>query len=115
MIEGIYFDTGKDTIKDKSKVALDQAFDVLNKYGALRVRISGHTDNVGKKEKNLDLSRRRAESVKKYLVDKGITDARIETEGFGPDKPIESNDTKAGRAKNRRIEFEVIAESKAKR
>ncbi|MFO7566348.1 MAG: OmpA family protein [Enhygromyxa sp.] len=72
------------------------------------VEISGHTDNKGDHDRNVDLSRRRAESVKRYLVEHGVDEARIETVGHGPDKPIDSNDTKAGRANNRRIEFEII-------
>ena len=73
-----------------------------------QISISGHTDSRGKPDHNLDLSRRRAESVKRWLVEHGIDGSRLETEGFGPDAPIDTNDTKAGRAKNRRIEFELI-------
>jgi len=74
----------------------------------VRVRIAGHTDNVGKRAANVDLSQRRAAAVRKYLVDAGIDAARLETRGAGPDEPVASNKTKDGRAKNRRIEFELI-------
>ena len=105
VIEGIYFATGKAVIRDKSKPVLDEAVKVLQSYEALRVEISGHTDNVGKPDKNKKLSEDRADSVKKYLTDAGIDAARIETRGAGMDEPIEDNGTKEGRAKNRRIEL----------
>jgi OOP family OmpA-OmpF porin len=108
VIEGIYFDTGKDTIKKSSFKILNNAVDVLTKFPDVKIKINGHTDNQGKPENNMDLSRRRAESVKNYFVGKGIAEDRIKTEGFGQDKPIEDNGTKAGRAKNRRIEFELV-------
>ncbi|MEM9456004.1 MAG: OmpA family protein [Myxococcota bacterium] len=108
VIEGIYFDTGKSTIRKKSFPLLDEAAKVLTDYPALHVRISGHTDNRGKHDANVELSQARADAVRDYMVGKGIDASRIQTSGAGPDKPIESNDTRAGRAKNRRIEFEVL-------
>ncbi|MEM7157909.1 MAG: OmpA family protein [Myxococcota bacterium] len=107
VIKGIYFDTNKDTIKPKSEKVLQQALDVLKKFPDLKVQISGHTDSRGKRDHNLDLSRRRAEAVKKWLSDHGIANSRMTSRGVGPDEPIESNDTKSGRAKNRRIEFKL--------
>ena len=109
VIKGIYFDVGKDTIKDASRPTLDNAVQVLKDYPAIRLEISGHTDADGKREANLDLSRRRAESVKRYLVEHGIDAGRLETRGAGPDEPIADNKSKAGKAKNRRIEFMLIA------
>ncbi len=108
VMEGINFDTDKDTIKPASKPRIDQAVEVMQKYPDLRVRISGHTDSVGGYRHNVDLSKRRAKSVKKYMVDNGIAEDRIETEGFGPDQPIDTNETTEGRARNRRIEFMII-------
>jgi outer membrane protein OmpA-like peptidoglycan-associated protein len=75
---------------------------------SVRIEISGHTDNVGKAESNKDLSRRRAEACKKYLVDKGIAANRIETIGVGSDQPIAPNDTPDGRQRNRRIEAKEL-------
>ena len=69
------------------------------------VIVSGVTDNTGKKSSNIRLSENRAKAVKTYLVSKGIDNKRIATKGFGPEKPIATNDTRKGRAKNRRIEF----------
>ena len=108
VIEGIFFDTNKDTIKPASKATLDAAVSVLKKFESVKVEISGHTDSTGKREHNVDLSQRRAAAVKKYLVDAGIAADRIETRGAGPDEPIADNKSKAGKAKNRRIEFKLL-------
>ncbi len=108
VIEGIYFDTAKDTIKKKSRKKLDEAVEVLKKFPDLKIRVNGHTDNQGGHDYNVDLSQRRADSVKQYMVDAGIDASRIQTKGHGPDKPIADNKTGKGRAKNRRIEFELI-------
>ena len=108
VIEGIYFDTGKATIRKKSEKTLDDAVKILLDYPKLRLEISGHTDDRGKRPKNLKLSHDRAESVKAYMVEKGVGADRLEVVGFGPDKPVDSNDSKAGRQKNRRIEFRLL-------
>ena len=109
IMEGITFDTDKDTIKPGSKPVLDNAVEVMKKYPDIRVRITGHTDSVGPYRHNVDLSLRRAKSVKKYMVrDGGIDHERIEVDGKGPDVPIDTNDTVEGRARNRRIEFTVV-------
>ncbi|MCA9694652.1 MAG: OmpA family protein, partial [Myxococcales bacterium] len=107
-IKGIFFDVDKDTIKKKSHATLNNAVKVLNEFPEQRVEISGHTDSDGSREHNVDLSQRRADAVKKYLVDKGVDAERIETVGHGPDKPIADNNTKKGKAQNRRIEFKLI-------
>ncbi len=110
VIEGIYFDTNKDTIKPNSERILNRALKVLKDYPDIRLGISGHTDSRGKYDHNMDLSRRRAESVKNWFVGKGIDSSRFTTEGFGPDQPVDTNDTSAGRAKNRRIEFKLLSQ-----
>ncbi len=74
---------------------------------ATRVEIQGHTDNVGDPEANRALSRRRAEMVRTYLVGHGIAESRLTAVGIGPDRPVESNSTADGRARNRRVEFHV--------
>ncbi|KIG14284.1 putative internalin [Enhygromyxa salina] len=107
-IKGITFDNDQDTIRKSSTKTLDNAVKVLTENPEIRIKISGHTDNKGDPAHNLDLSKRRAESVKKYLVDHGIDESRMVTEGVGPDKPVDTNDTKAGRSNNRRIEFDII-------
>jgi outer membrane protein OmpA-like peptidoglycan-associated protein len=81
---------------------------VLKEFPSLKIEIQGHTDDVGGRDFNLDLSQRRADSVKRYLVEHGIEESRIKTVGFGPDKPIDPAKTSKARAKNRRIEFKVL-------
>jgi outer membrane protein OmpA-like peptidoglycan-associated protein len=73
-----------------------------------KLRISGHTDNVGNAASNMDLSKRRSESVKKYLVSKGIAADRFEVQYFGAEKPIAPNETPEGRARNRRVEMLLV-------
>jgi len=80
----------------------------MNENPEFNLDINGHTDSVGDEAKNLDLSQRRADSVKKYLTDKGIDASRMTARGFGETLPIADNSTAAGRAKNRRVEFKVI-------
>ena len=108
VIAGIYFDVDKDTIKPRSRVTLDRAVKVLTDFPTTRWKIGGHTDSDGAREHNIDLSNRRAASVRQYLIDRGIDGARLESQGFGPDEPIDTNATKKGKARNRRIEFQLI-------
>jgi outer membrane protein OmpA-like peptidoglycan-associated protein len=107
VIKGIFFDVDKDTIKKTSRTTLDNAVKVLKEFPEVKVEISGHTDADGDRDHNVDLSQRRADSVKKYLTDKGIDPARLTTKGYGPDQPIADNTTKKGKAQNRRIEFKL--------
>ncbi len=107
-IQGIYFDTGSAKIQPKSHTVLDKAVAVLKQYEGMRLRIEGHTDNVGKPDKNQKLSEDRAASVKAYLISKGIAEGRLESAGFGDTKPAKPNDTAANRSANRRIEFVPI-------
>jgi OOP family OmpA-OmpF porin len=116
-IKGITFDTDKDTIRKSSRPTLEEAAKVLAEHPDIRIEIAGHTDDTGDRDHNLDLSRRRAESVKNYLVGKGIDPARIETAGYGPDKPVDpiaDDDSKSAkktkRSANRRIEFKILTE-----
>jgi outer membrane protein OmpA-like peptidoglycan-associated protein len=108
VIQGIYFDVDKDTIKPRSRPVLDRAVSVLKEFPKTRWHIQGHTDSDGTRDHNMDLSTRRAESVKRYLVEHGIDAARLESQGFGPDVPIDTNATPKGKARNRRIEFRLI-------
>jgi outer membrane protein OmpA-like peptidoglycan-associated protein len=110
VIRGIYFQTNSDKIQKKSEPTLAKAARVLAEFPDVKIEISGHTDNVGNRDYNLDLSRRRADSVRTYFIGKGIAAERIKTRGAGPDEPIADNKKASGRAKNRRIEFKLIAE-----
>ena len=104
----ILFDTGKATIKFQSAEVLNQILNVLKKYPNSRFRIEGHTDSVGKKAKNMILSQNRADAVKVYLIQGGIDASRLESQGFGPEKPVADNKTKAGREQNRRVEINLV-------
>lgn len=103
----IQFVTGSDKIQTESYDELDDIASVMKKYPDTRWSISGHTDNVGNAAKNLDLSKRRAASVKNYFVSKGIAADRLESEGYGDTRPIADNKTKAGRTQNRRVEIKL--------
>jgi len=105
VIQGINFKTDSDKITKDSFKVLDAAVKVLTDYPDVKLEISGHTDNVGKAEHNMELSQKRAESVKTYFVGKGIQENRLTAVGYGMDKPITANKTKADKAKNRRTEF----------
>lgn len=106
VLEGVVFETGKATLTPVSEEILTQAYETMINYPTISVLISGHTDNVGKRDKNMKLSLDRANAVKAWLVGKGIDAARISTAGYGPDQPIAPNDTPENKQKNRRIEFE---------
>jgi len=108
VIEGIYFDNDKDVIRPESRPALDNAVEVLKRNPEIRVLITGHTSSPGGYRHNIDLSKRRAASVRTYFVQQGISGTRLETDGVGPDQPIDTNETKEGQARNRRIEFKIL-------
>ena len=108
VLEGIEFETGSAAIKPESEAILERVLLTLRTYPEVRVEISGHTDSVGTAADNLDLSMRRAESVKQWFVRKGISAGRMETIGYGETRPRADNGTAAGRARNRRIEMRRI-------
>jgi OmpA-OmpF porin, OOP family len=104
----VLFDTNKATIKKNYAKDVDHLADVMKQNPDLNVTIEGHTDNVGKAAYNKKLSQKRADAVKKYMVTKGGIDAkRLKAVGYGLEKPVASNKTKAGRTKNRRVEAAV--------
>ncbi len=105
--KNIQFDTGKSTIKSKSYNDLDNIIKIMNKYPRTKFSIDGYTDNTGNKDRNLKLSDDRANSVKQYFINKGISAARLTAKGHGIANPIASNRTSAGRAKNRRVEITI--------
>jgi len=108
VLGGVVFESGKATLKPESEAVLDQAYETLVSYPKMVVEISGHTDNVGRRSFNKRLSEARAQAVKDYLVAKGIDASRMKIYGYGPDRPIATNRTEEGRAKNRRIEFKIL-------
>lgn len=114
VMDNIYFEFNKATLLEESHAAIDnQILSMLNKYPTMVIEIGGHTDSQGKDDYNLKLSQARAESVKKYLIEKGIAAERMEAKGYGEAKPVAPNtingkDNPEGRKKNRRTEFRVL-------
>ncbi|MBC8024388.1 MAG: OmpA family protein [Steroidobacteraceae bacterium] len=105
---GIYFDIDKATLKPESEATLNQVLGLLKNKPALRLEIGGHTDSQSSDSYNLDLSSRRAQSVVKWLTEKGIVAGRLEAQGFGETRPVADNESAAGRALNRRVEIRDI-------
>jgi len=105
--QAVFFQTAKAIIMPKSFGLLDEVATALRSQPSMHVRIEGHSDVRGTRAHNLRLSQARADSVKAYLVGKGISSDRMEAKGYGPDQPIENNKTAAGRERNRRVEFMI--------
>ncbi|MBM4344160.1 MAG: OmpA family protein [Deltaproteobacteria bacterium] len=107
--EKVYFETGEAKIKKESLGLLDEVAGILKKNPDLKkVRIEGHTDNIGDPAANLKLSADRAASVRKYLIGKGVAGARLEAQGLGDTKPLADNATEEGKHQNRRVEFHIV-------
>lgn len=106
--DNLEFETAKDVIKPGSYTSLNELAELLKKKPEWRLQISGHTDNVGNPAKNMDLSKRRAEAVMKYLVAQGVANERFIVKWYGQTKPIADNKTPQGRQKNRRVEMKII-------
>jgi OOP family OmpA-OmpF porin len=106
----LLFETNKDVIVESSFPSLEALAKIMRNNPRYKLYLEGHTDNVGDDDKNLDLSKRRSASVKKFLVSKGVSDAHITTDGFGETRPVAGNDTEEDRHKNRRVEMTIIPE-----
>jgi len=106
-IYGILFDVDKASLKPASEKPLQEIVKLLRDYPDLKLELQGHTDNQGSADYNRDLSQRRAESVKAYLIAYGTDTSRLEAKGYGLSQPVASNDTEEGRAKNRRVELYI--------
>ena len=106
-MQGIEFETNKATIKKKSFPLLDKIAQTFIDNSNYIIEVQGHTDNVGKAEYNMRLSDDRANSVMNYLISKGVPSTRMTARGYGMTMPIADNKTKAGRQKNRRVEFKI--------
>lgn len=109
-MQGIEFETGKSTIKSKSFPLLDQIANIFIENSNYIIEVQGHTDNTGKAESNKTLSDKRAHAVMDYMIKKGVPAERMTAVGYGQEQPIADNNTKAGRAKNRRVEFKISFE-----
>ena len=106
-LRNVFFETGKSEVKIDSYPELDRLIQLMQDVPTLKIELSGHTDNVGNGDYNLNLSQRRADAVRAYLTSRGVDKSRVSSIGYGENKPIDTNDTTEGRANNRRTEFEI--------
>lgn len=108
-LNNIFFVQSKSVILPKSLPELNNLVILLNDNPHLRIKIEGHTENLGNRDLNIELSKQRAKAVKEYLVSKGISKKRLDTMGYGPDKPITKSSDPNERRKNRRVEFIILS------
>jgi outer membrane protein OmpA-like peptidoglycan-associated protein len=108
VLQNVFFDFNSSLLKPESYSELNKLAEFIKSNPAMRIKIEGHTDNIGDTEYNLRLSEDRAEAVYLYLAENGIDKARMEFEGFGASQPLSSNDSEKGRAQNRRTEVTVL-------
>ena len=108
LYKGVQFETNKADLKASSYPILDEIVAGLKAQPDLKAEIQGHTDDRGKRAYNQTLSEKRAQSVRQYLIDKGIAPDRLTAKGYGPDRPLASNATAEGRAQNRRVELKPL-------
>lgn len=107
-LKNIYFNVSKYDLKPESFPELDRLVVVMQTNPTMQIKLEGHTDTVGEFDANVELSRNRVNEVKRYLVDKGISATRIETIGYGPSRPINTNKTLKERPENRRVEMVIV-------
>ena len=107
-LDDILFDFDKSFLTDSAKMELNEVFDLLRKNKSMYLEVQGHTDNKGQEGYNVNLSKKRADSVVSFLTKKGIESSRLQIKYFGAAKPVEPNESAEGRAKNRRVEFRVL-------
>jgi OOP family OmpA-OmpF porin len=107
-LDNVHFDTGKPTLRPDSFKELNEIAEYMKWKEEERYEIAGHTDNVGKEEDNQRLSQQRAETVRNYLVKKGIPPGRLNAKGYGATQPVADNETPEGRQKNRRTELVIL-------
>ena len=109
VLKNIFYDFDKFDLKDESMAELGKLISFLNKNPKIKIEVGGHTDNVGGKQYNQQLSEKRSKAVYDYLVQKGIAIARLEFKGYGDAKPVADNTTEQGRSQNRRTEFTIMS------
>ncbi len=108
-LNNIFFDFSSSTLKNASIPELERVIQFMKDNTSIKIEISGHTDNIGTYDENLELSQLRAQAVANYIINKGIDATRIKAVGYGYSKPIADNSTIEGRQQNRRVEFKVIS------
>ena len=108
VLENVQFESNSSELTAGSSESLDKVVNAMSEYDQLRIEIQAHTDNMGEASYNLSLSEKRANSVRDYLIAKGVAANRMEVKGYGETQPISDNSTRDGRAKNRRVELKVI-------
>ncbi|MGB6037741.1 MAG: OmpA family protein, partial [Cryomorphaceae bacterium] len=107
-LRNVFFETNEAELLDESIVQLNALNRLLIDYPEMTIELRGYTDNRGEKEYNLSLSERRAQSVRTWLLEQDIPGPRVSAKGFGERDPIETNETEAGKARNRRVEFYIV-------
>ncbi|EMY81766.1 peptidoglycan-binding lipoprotein ion transport porin, OmpA family [Psychroflexus gondwanensis ACAM 44] len=111
---GVYFATEKSNIAGESEISLLKLIGIFQKYPKTNIIVEGHTDSTGSDSYNMDLSKRRAQSVTDYLSSNGISTSRINTNWYGEEQPKFDNTTPEGRSKNRRVELAIVASEELK-
>lgn len=111
-VKAVKFETGKAILKPESGKILADIADIMKRYPYYSLSIEGHTDSQGKDETNQQLSEKRAQACAEYLISKGVAKERLASKGFGETKPVADNKTAAGRASNRRVEFDLVLPEK---
>jgi OmpA-OmpF porin, OOP family len=107
-LEGVTFEFNKTRLRPDSQTILNWVVGIMQKYPDMQVELAGYTDSIGSAAYNLKLSQRRAESVKEYLLEKGIDAARVQAKGYGKENPVATNKTDEGRERNRRVELHIL-------
>lgn len=109
VLNNLFFDTDSYTLKKQSTIELDKILEFLSLNTGVKVEISGHTDNTGSEEYNMELSRNRAREVVKYLEENGISSDRLDSKGYGASQPVDTNESEEGKARNRRTELKILS------
>lgn len=107
-LKGVHFETNSAKLTSSSLMILDTAANTLKKRGDIKVQVAGHTDSMGSAAYNQQLSAKRAETVRQYLVNKGVNSNNLSARGYGEGEPVASNSNAAGRAENRRVELRLL-------
>jgi OmpA-OmpF porin, OOP family len=108
VLENLLFEQGQALIDSNSYPELDQVVQMMNANEKIQIQLEGHTDSQGNPQANLELSQKRVEAVKKYLVSKGIARDRIKTKAFGGSKPVSNESSPEARSRNRRVEMRIL-------